>query len=134
MLPTRPAVETHLGALLLMVFVIVLMGQFGHQLWTPDEPREAAIAWEMFNSRELAIPTLAGSSFIEKPPLYYILAIPLLALLHDTLGITVTLRLVGALWALGTLLFTGLLAKRVLGSGTAALWSVIDWEPWRASS
>lgn len=125
MVPTRPAVETHLGALLLMVFVIVLMGQFGHQLWTPDEPREAAIAWEMFNSRELAIPTLAGSSFIEKPPLYYILAIPLLALLHDTLGITVTLRLVGALWALGTLLFTGLLAKRVLGSGTAALWSVI---------
>lgn len=67
MLPTRPAVETHLGALLIMVFVIVLMGQFGHQLWTPDEPREAAIAWEMFNSRELAIPTLAGSSFIEKP-------------------------------------------------------------------
>ncbi|MCS3768271.1 4-amino-4-deoxy-L-arabinose transferase-like glycosyltransferase [Aeromonas hydrophila] len=125
MQPTSTAPNTHLYGLLLMVLAITLMGQFGHQLWTPDEPREAAIAWEMFTSRELAIPTLGGSSFIEKPPLYYILTIPFLALLHDNLGVTVALRLVGALWAIATLLFTGLLARRVLGSSTAALLSVI---------
>lgn len=125
MQPTSTAPNTHLYGLLLMVLAITLLGQFGHQLWTPDEPREAAIAWEMFTSRELAIPTLGGSSFIEKPPLYYILTIPFLALLHDNLGVTVALRLVGALWAMATLLFTGLLARRVLGSSTAALWSVI---------
>lgn len=125
MQPTSTAPNTHLYGLLLMVLAITLMGQFGHQLWTPDEPREAAIAWEMFTSRELAIPTLGGSNFIEKPPLYYILTIPFLALLHDNLGVTVALRLVGALWAVATLLFTGLLARRVLGSSTAALWSVI---------
>ncbi|MCP3322720.1 dolichyl-phosphate-mannose--protein mannosyltransferase [Aeromonas hydrophila] len=125
MQPTSTAPNTHLYGLLLMVLAITLMGQFGHQLWTPDEPREAAIAWEMFTSRELAIPTLGGSSFIEKPPIYYILTIPFLALLHDNLGVTVALRLVGALWAMATLLFTGLLARRILGSRTAALWSVI---------
>ncbi len=95
MQPTSTAPNTHLYGLLLMVLAITLMGQFGHQLWTPDEPREAAIAWEMFTSRELAIPTLGASSFIEKPPLYYILTIPFLALLHDNLGVTVALRLVG---------------------------------------
>ena len=42
----------------------------GHDLWTPDEPREAEISREMMVSPGM-VPTLNGQDFIEKPPLYY---------------------------------------------------------------
>jgi len=39
-------------------------------LWTPDEPREAEIAREMWLAPTI-VPRLNGERFIEKPPLYY---------------------------------------------------------------
>jgi 4-amino-4-deoxy-L-arabinose transferase-like glycosyltransferase len=39
-------------------------------LWTPDEPREAEIAREMWLAPAV-VPRLNGERFIEKPPLYY---------------------------------------------------------------
>jgi len=41
-----------------------------HDLWTPDEPREAEISREMMVSPGV-VPTLNNQDFIEKPPLYY---------------------------------------------------------------
>ena len=48
---------------------LCLMG-LSRDLWTPDEPREAEMSREMYLSPGV-IPTLAGSPFYEKPPLYY---------------------------------------------------------------
>lgn len=53
-------------ALLLAISVLGI----GRDLWTPDEPREAAISREMFESPSV-IPRLDGAPFLEKPPLYY---------------------------------------------------------------
>lgn len=39
--------------------------------WTPDEPREADIAWRMSTQSDRALPQLAGQPFLEKPPLSY---------------------------------------------------------------
>ncbi|MFM5523947.1 ArnT family glycosyltransferase, partial [Aeromonas jandaei] len=111
--------------MLLLVTLVLLFGQFDHQLWTPDEPREAAIALEMYRSGDWVVPTLGGRSFIEKPPLFYMAALPFLDGVASWLGITNTLRLAGVVWAAGMLLFTGLLAYRLLGNRSAALWSVI---------
>lgn len=111
--------------LLLMVMAVVVLGQVGHQLWTPDEPREAAIALEMFRSGDWVVPTLSGVSFIEKPPLYYIISTCILALLGDQVNPTAVLRIVGMLWAVGILAFTGLLAKRLFSDNRAALWTLI---------
>ncbi|QNF16962.1 phospholipid carrier-dependent glycosyltransferase [Aeromonas jandaei] len=111
--------------MLLLVTLVLLFGQFDHQLWTPDEPREAAIALEMYRSGDWVVPTLGGRSFIEKPPLFYMAALPFLDGFASWLGITNTLRLAGVVWAAGMLLFTGLLAYRLLGNRSAALWSVI---------
>ncbi|MGE3891176.1 MAG: ArnT family glycosyltransferase [Steroidobacteraceae bacterium] len=41
----------------------------GH--WTPDEPREADIAWRMSFQTDRTLPQLADASFLEKPPLTY---------------------------------------------------------------
>lgn len=40
-------------------------------LWTPDEPREADIAWRMSQQSDRTLPELAGKPFLEKPPLSY---------------------------------------------------------------
>ena len=122
----RPEISGRkLGWMLLLVTLVLLFGQFDHQLWTPDEPREAAIALEMYRSGDWVVPTLGGRSFIEKPPLFYMAALPFLDGFASWLGITNTLRLAGVVWAAGMLLFTGLLAYRLLGNRSAALWSVI---------
>ncbi len=44
---------------------------FDRGLWTPDEPREAAIGQSMSTQADRAIPQFAGKPFLEKPPLAY---------------------------------------------------------------
>ena len=64
-------------ALLVIVLVLAplwLVGIFDRGLWTPDEPREADIAWRMSLQSERAIPQVAGTPFLEKPPLSYWMA------------------------------------------------------------
>ncbi|MGH8241076.1 MAG: hypothetical protein ACREXP_29225, partial [Steroidobacteraceae bacterium] len=52
-----------------------MLTMFGRGIWTPDEPREADIVWQM--SRQWhAIPVFAGKPFLEKPPLAYWAAAP----------------------------------------------------------
>ncbi len=49
------------------------VGLFGRGYWTPDEPREAALAASV-SAHALALPLLGGVTFAEKPPLTYWLA------------------------------------------------------------
>src|ERR1700744_5300970 len=54
------------------------VGMFGRAYWTPDEPREADIAWRMSWQTDKDVPLLAGEAFCEKPPLtYWVSAIPI---------------------------------------------------------
>jgi 4-amino-4-deoxy-L-arabinose transferase-like glycosyltransferase len=48
-----------------------LLGILDRGLWTPDEPREADIAWRMSQQADRLLPQLAGKPFLEKPPLSY---------------------------------------------------------------
>src|SRR6202047_1639283 len=58
------------------LLVIWCVGILGRGYWTPDEPREADIAWRMSWQSEKAVPQLAGEAFCEKPPLTYWLPPP----------------------------------------------------------
>ena len=49
------------------------LGLFARGYWTPDEPREAALAASV-STHALALPVLGGVTFAEKPPLTYWLA------------------------------------------------------------
>jgi 4-amino-4-deoxy-L-arabinose transferase-like glycosyltransferase len=62
----QPAFRLLLLALLLAWGV----GLFARSYWTPDEPREAALAASML-AGPMALPKLAGVTFAEKPPLTY---------------------------------------------------------------
>ncbi len=63
-----------------------LVGIFGRNLWTPDEPREADIAWRMSLQSDRALPQLAGQPFLEKPPLSYWMSAAGLVLFGDSAG------------------------------------------------
>ena len=88
------------------------VGMFGRAYWTPDEPREADIAWRMSWQADKAMPLLAGEAFAEKPPLtYWLAALPMKAF-GDQAWIA---RLPNLLYALITALSVGLLASRSAG-------------------
>jgi 4-amino-4-deoxy-L-arabinose transferase-like glycosyltransferase len=92
-----------------VVLPLLLLGIFDHELWTPDEPRAAEIAREFLEpGHSWAVPTLNGDPFLEKPPLVYWTAAASMKLfgVHAWAA-----RLPCLLFALGTLAFTGLLAR-----------------------
>jgi 4-amino-4-deoxy-L-arabinose transferase-like glycosyltransferase len=81
--------------------------------WTPDEPREADLAWRMSWQTDKAVPLLAGDAFCEKPPLTYWLAAVPVRLLGTAAW---TARLPNLLYAFITALGVGLLARRSAGN------------------
>jgi 4-amino-4-deoxy-L-arabinose transferase-like glycosyltransferase len=104
------------SAALLCIWCI---GILGRGYWTPDEPREADIAWRMSWQPEKAVPLLAGEAFCEKPPLtYWLAAVPIRFLGPDAWAA----RLPNLLYAAITALAVGLLALRSAGrvAGVAA--------------
>src|ERR1700723_1243536 len=109
-----------LGVALLSIWCV---GMFGRAYWTPDEPREADIAWRMSWQADKAVPLLAGEPFCEKPPLTYWLAALPMGLWGEQAWIA---RLPNLLYALITALSVGLLASRSAGrfaglAGAAAI-------------
>lgn len=92
---------------------VCFTGLFNHDLWTPDEPRVAAISLEMEQNGNIVIPHLAGQPFIEKPPLYFAVAAGFIRTAGLAIGKTESIRLVSALFGLGTLIITFFLTRRL---------------------
>ena len=92
--------------------MIWCVGILGRGYWTPDEPREADLAWRMSWQSEKAVPLLAGEAFCEKPPLTYWLAAVPIRLLGAA---SWAARLPNLLYAMITALGVGLLTRRIAG-------------------
>ena len=94
------------------LLLIWCVGIFGRGYWTPDEPREADIAWRMSWQPDRAVPLLAGEAFCEKPPLtYWLAAVPIRLFGAEAWAA----RLPNLLYALITAFGAGLLARRSAG-------------------
>ena len=95
------------------------MGLFARGYWTPDEPREADIAWRMSRQADKAVPLLAGEAFCEKPPFAYWVAGASIRAFGSGAW---SARLPNLLYALIAALGVGLLARRSVGreAGLAA--------------
>jgi 4-amino-4-deoxy-L-arabinose transferase-like glycosyltransferase len=92
--------------------LIWCVGMLGRGYWTPDEPREADLAWRMSWQAQKAVPLLAGEAFCEKPPLTYWLAAASIRLFGTEAWAA---RLPNLLYAVITALGVGLLARRAAG-------------------
>jgi 4-amino-4-deoxy-L-arabinose transferase-like glycosyltransferase len=95
------------------LLLALCVGVLGRGFWTPDEPREADIAWRMSWQPAKAVPLLAGEAFCEKPPLaYWVAGAAIRGFGMDAWAA----RLPNLLYALITALAVGLLAGRSAGS------------------
>jgi len=121
------------------LFLIWCVGMFGRGYWTPDEPREADIAWRMSWQADRAVPLLAGEAFCEKPPLtYWLAAVPIklfgaqawAARLPNLLYAAITALCVGLLAARSAGRFAGLVGAAAIGtfllSYQVAIWLATD--------
>lgn len=106
------------GLIVLALLLSWCAGMFARGFWTPDEPREADIAWRMSWQADKAVPLLAGEAFCEKPPLtYWLAAVPIKIFGSQAWSA----RLPNLLYALITALALGLLAKRSAGGFAGAV-------------
>jgi 4-amino-4-deoxy-L-arabinose transferase-like glycosyltransferase len=134
-LNTRRMVLGVAGALLLAWCV----GMFARGYWTPDEPREADLAWRMSWQADKAVPLLAGEAYCEKPPLtYWLAAIPIkflgtrawVARLPNLLYAIITALAVGSLASRSAGRFAGLVAAATVStfllSYQVAIWLATD--------
>ena len=94
-------------------FVLCFVGIADRELWSPDEPRVAAIALEMSRDGSFMVPRLAGVPFIEKPPLYFAAAAGFIHFTGEMIGNTGAVRLSSAVWGAGILIMTFMLARRL---------------------
>ncbi|HWW32971.1 MAG TPA: glycosyltransferase family 39 protein [Steroidobacteraceae bacterium] len=106
-LPPKAAARAALLLMLLALAPLWLPGTFDRGLWTPDEPREADIAWRMSIQPDRTLPELAGTPFLEKPPLSYWMAGGAIAALGD---FPAAARAPNLLYAVITALAVGALA------------------------
>jgi 4-amino-4-deoxy-L-arabinose transferase-like glycosyltransferase len=88
------------------------VGILGRGYWTPDEPREADIAWRMSWQSDKAVPLLAGEAFCEKPPLTYWVAGAAIGVFGKAAWAA---RLPNLLYALIAAFSVWLLARRAAG-------------------
>src|SRR5258705_4910720 len=91
---------------------------FGRGLWTPDEPREADIAWRMSQQSDRTVPQLAGTPFLEKPPLSYWMSAAAISLFGDSAA---GARAPNLLYAAITALAVCALALALPGDAASAL-------------
>jgi 4-amino-4-deoxy-L-arabinose transferase-like glycosyltransferase len=95
-----------------------IIGILDRGLWTPDEPREADIAWRMSQQSDRTLPELAGTPFLEKPPLSYWMSAAGLELFGPSAAAA---RSPNILYAAITALAIGALAFAFAGGGAAVI-------------
>lgn len=104
--------------LLLGVLPLLSVGMFARGYWTPDEPRELAIAGQMATQNQKVIPLFAGHAFCEKPPLTYWLAGGCLAAIGKDARIA---RMPNLLYALVGVFAIALLAHAMMRAAGASV-------------
>ncbi len=105
-------------AVVLALAPLWLVGTLHRDLWTPDEPREADIAWRMSQQSDRTLPQLAGTAFLEKPPLSYWLAAAAIDAFGDS---PAAARTPNILYAIAGALAVAALAYCMAGASAALL-------------
>jgi 4-amino-4-deoxy-L-arabinose transferase-like glycosyltransferase len=102
--------------LLLVAAAILLINPGGWDLWNPDEPRYAEVAREMVKTGNYLVPHINGEIYPDKPPLFFWI----IALCSKPFGdvSAATARFPSALAALGVLLLTFLLGRKLYNPRT----------------
>jgi 4-amino-4-deoxy-L-arabinose transferase-like glycosyltransferase len=109
-------IQSHPFITLCLIGGLVSFSGISNELWTPDEPRDAAIGKAMWESGDWIVPRLNGEPFLEKPPLYWWAQAAMFALFGRA---TPTLaRFPSALFGFAALLLTYFLGRPFFSAKT----------------
>ncbi|HTN65693.1 MAG TPA: glycosyltransferase family 39 protein [Burkholderiaceae bacterium] len=89
--------------LVVLVVLYAIPGLVGHDPWKQDETYVFGIIYSMLQSGDWLVPMLAGEPFMEKPPLFYWVALLFAKLLSPPLPLHDAARLASGFFTLTTL-------------------------------
>ena len=105
------------ASLVAFCLVWASLGIFGHDPWKPDEAYTFGLVYEIAQSGQWLVPTLAGEPFMEKPPLFILTAAGFAQLTRGLLPLHDGARLATLFYVLLTLLFIGRTGRELNGKG-----------------
>ncbi len=112
------------GLVVPLAAAILLLAWLGRaDLFNPDEPREAEMAREMWASGDFLVPSLNGEPFLEKPPLFYWLVVPIFRLAGGPGEFAA--RLVPAIAGIVSVLLLYLFGRDLIGERGAFLGALV---------
>lgn len=113
--PGETAQRLQVLAACLLCLAWILPGLTGHDPWKPDEAYTFGIVYHIIRTGDLVIPTLAGEPFMEKPPLFYLVAALFGRVFSPPLPLHDAVRLASGFFMGLTFLLTGLTGRELYG-------------------
>lgn len=103
------------GFLALLCFTWLATGLTGHDPWKPDEAYSFGLVYHILQSGDWLVPTLAGEPFLDKPPLFYMVAAAFAKLFSPLLPLHDGARLASGFFIGLTLIFAGFSGRELFG-------------------
>lgn len=119
----RTPVKTALFVLVCIVWI--LPGLIGHQPWKGDEAATFGAVYHILQTGDWLVPMLAGEPFLDRPPLYYLVAALFAKTFSPALPLHDAARLASGFFNAITLLFTALAGRALLGERYGRLTVII---------
>ena len=122
--PANAARPTPRTLLVLTCAVWIFAGLFFHEPWKPDEAYTVGLVYHVLNAHDWVVPTLAGEPFMEKPPIFFLVAAGFAKAFSAWMPLHDGARLATAFFMLITCLTTALTA-RTLNAGKGGFLAVL---------
>lgn len=103
----------------------ILPGLVGREPWKPDEAYSFGLVYHILQTGDWIVPTLAGESFMEKPPLFYLTAALFAKLFSGVLPLHDGARLATGFYMALALFATALTARELYGRVTTAVLALL---------
>ena len=119
MLLFKPHLVTTIAAVSIAA-IFLLSGVIGHDPWKQDEAYTFGMVLHILSTGDWVVPTLGGEPFMEKPPLFYIVAAITADVFSGWFAPHDGARLAGTLFVTLGLAFTAASARRLYGPYAAS--------------
>ena len=107
----------------LLCAIWIFTGLVGHDPWKPDEAFSFGLVYHILQSNDWLVPRLTSEPFMDKPPLFYWVAVLFAKLLSPWLQLHDGARLASGFFTSLTLLFAGLTGRDLFGKDRG--WSTV---------
>ena len=91
----------------------LLPGLIGHDPWKPDEAHTFGVVYQLLQGGSWVVPSLAGEPFLDKPPLFHLVAAACARIFSVLLPLHDAARLSTGLWMALTLYFIAAAAREL---------------------